>query len=121
MNEEATPPDQRGRTKAYALRIIKEFGLLPKTAVAKVPGRQVLRSVTSAEANYRETYGARSKAEFISKPGDCLRELEKPACWLELRVESGCVVANRLSTLREETDGLIAIFPRMVKRSQLSN
>ena len=78
-------------------------------------------SVASAEANYRETYGARSKAEFISKPGDCLRELEKPACWLELRVESGCVVANRLSTLREETDGLIAIFPRMVKRSPLSN
>ena len=39
--------------------------------VAQVLGKQVLRSGTSVGANYREANRARSKAEFISKMGDC--------------------------------------------------
>jgi len=42
-----------------------------------VPGKQVLRYGTSVGANYREAYRARSKAEFIAKCGDSLRELEE--------------------------------------------
>ncbi len=47
MNE-----DLRLRTKQFALRIIRMFVALPKTDVARVLGRQVLRSGTSVGANY---------------------------------------------------------------------
>jgi hypothetical protein len=48
-----------------------------KTTEAQVLGKQLLRSGTSIGANYREAFRARSKAEFIAKCGDSLREIEE--------------------------------------------
>jgi len=56
-----------------------------------------LRSGTSVGANYREAFRSRSKAEFISKIGDCLKELDESAYWLELLVDSGTVTPARLA------------------------
>ena len=58
------------------------FTALPKADVARVLGRQVLRSGTPVGANYREAYRSRSRAEFVSKLGDCLKELEETSYWL---------------------------------------
>jgi four helix bundle protein len=77
--------DLHERTKAFALRVIRMFTRLPKTAEAQILGKQVLRSGTSVGANYREAYRGRSKAEFTSKCGDCLKEIEETgigwSCW----------------------------------------
>lgn len=108
----------RDRTKAFALRIIKTFVALPATDVARVLGRQVLRSGTSVGANYREAYRARSGSEFIAKIGDCLKELEETDYWLELLVESGVVPARRIAALRQETDELLAIFTTISKKTK---
>src|SRR5213593_4382711 len=70
--------DLRDRTKAFALQIIRMFAAIPKTTEAQVLGKQLLRSGTSVGANYREAYRGRSKAQFIAKCGDSLRELEGP-------------------------------------------
>lgn len=69
--------DLRERTKAFALRVVRMFSALPKTTEAQVLGKQLLRSGTSIGANYREAFRARSKAEFIAKCGDSLREIEE--------------------------------------------
>jgi four helix bundle protein len=69
--------DLRDRTKAFALRVVRMFSALPKTTEAQVLGKQLLRSGTSIGANYREAFRARSKAEFIAKCGDSLREIEE--------------------------------------------
>ena len=110
--------DLRVRTKEFALRIIRMFGALPKTTEAQILGKQVLRSGTSVGANYREAYRSRSKAEFIAKAGDCLREIEETAYWLELLVEGGIVPVEKLAPLRKETDELIAIFVTIVKKAK---
>jgi len=110
--------DLRERTKAFALRIIRMFSRLPKTAEAQVLGKQVLRSGTSIGANYREAFRGRTRAEFIAKCGDCLREIEETAYWLELMVESEIVSADRLLPLRNEIDELTAIFVTILKRSK---
>ena len=70
----------------------------------------MLRSGTSVGANYCEAYRGRSKAEFIAKCGDSLRELEETAYWLELLVDGKIVPPEKLSALRQECDELIAIF-----------
>ena len=81
----ANEGDLAVRTKSFALRIIRLFSALPKTTEAQVIGKQVLRSGTSVGANYREAYRGRSKAEFVSKCGDCLREIEEDErYWLDL-------------------------------------
>jgi len=110
--------DLRKRTTTFALRVVRLFGALPKSAQAQVLGKQVLRSGTSVGANYREAYRSRSKAEFIAKAGDCLKEIEETAYWLELLVEGSVVPAGKLAALRQETDELIAIFVTIVRRAK---
>ena len=112
--------DLRQRTKAFALQIIRLFSELPKTTEAQVLGKQVLRSGTSVGANYREAYRARSRAEFIAKCGDSLRELEETTYWLELLTESGIMPETRLADLIEEADQLTAILVTCVKRAKNS-
>jgi four helix bundle protein len=60
----------------------------------------------------------RSKAEFVAKCGDCLREIEETAYWLELLVESKIVPAAKLASVRAECDQLTAIFVSIIKRSK---
>ena len=110
--------DLRDRTKRFALQVIRMFSTLPKTVGAQVIGKQVLRSGTSVGANYREAYRSRSRAEFIAKAGDCLKELEETAYWLELLVESGIVNETCLADLWNECDELTAIFVTIITRSK---
>jgi four helix bundle protein len=110
--------DLRERTKAFALRIVRMFSALPKTTEAQVLGKQLLRSGTSIGANYREAFRARSKAEFVAKCGDSLREIEESAYWLELLVEAEIVSVEKLAPLRQECEELTAIFVTIVKRSR---
>jgi four helix bundle protein len=112
--------DLRDRTKRFGLRIIRMFSQLPKKTEAQVLGKQLLRSGTSIGANYREAFRARSRAEFVAKCGDSLRELEETAYWLELLVDSCLVSAPKLAALRKETDELTAIFVTIVTRSKES-
>ena len=112
--------DLRARTKDFALGIIRMFSALPKTTEAQLLGKQLLRSGTAIGANYREAYRGRSKAEFIAKCGDSLREIEETAYWLELLVEAGIVSAKKLQPLRQECDELTAIFVTILKRSRQS-
>jgi four helix bundle protein len=113
------PEDLKPRTKAFALRIIRMYSKLPKNdTVAQVLGKQVLRSGTSVGANYREASRGRSKAEFTSKIGDCLKEIEETEYWLELLVDSGCVQGAQMTGLLDETRQLNAILTTIAKRSK---
>jgi len=113
------PQDLKMRTKQFALRIIRMYSALPKNdTVAQVQGKQVLRSGTSVGANYREASQGRSKAEFTSKAGDCLKEIAETEYWLELLVDSGCVAAAKMADLLDETRQLIAIFTTIGKKGK---
>jgi four helix bundle protein len=105
----ANENDLRQRTKEFGLQVVRMFSGLPKTTEAQVLGKQVLRSGTSVGANYREAHRARSRAEFIAKCGDSLREL---------LVDANCVTPEKLSSLQQECDELIAIFVTILKRSK---
>ncbi len=102
----------------FALRVVRMFSQLPKSTQAQVLGKQLLRSGTSIGANYREAFRGRSKAEFVAKCGDRLREVEESAYWLELLVAAGIVPAAKLEELRKEADELTAIFVTILKRSK---
>jgi four helix bundle protein len=117
MNE--APFDLRERTKLFGLRVVRMFVALPKTDEARVLGKQVLRSGTSVGANYREAHRARSTAEFIAKIGDCLKELDESAYWLELLAESGIVPLEKLAALQDETNQLLAILTTISKKAKL--
>jgi four helix bundle protein len=118
MNREEgkKPEDLKTRTKTFALRVVRLYVALPKSAEAQVLGRQVLKSGTSVGAHYRESLRARSDAEVISKIEGGLQELEETQYWLELLSEAGIVPTDRLTPLLQEADELTAILVTCVKR-----
>jgi four helix bundle protein len=115
-NQKEERVDLRVRTKQFALRVIRLFAALPKRVEAEVIGRQVLKSGTSVGANFREAHRARSDAEFISKLGDCLGELEETVYWFELLVESEIIPSVQLAPLQDECNQLIAILTTISKK-----
>ena len=116
MNEERQ--DLRDRTRDFALRVIRMYASLPTKTEAQVMGKQVLRSGTSVGAHYREATRARSTAEFVSKIGGGLQELEETIYWFELLIESGVVGEGRLKPLCDEANELVAIFVTCIKNAK---
>ena len=104
-----------GRTKQFAVRIIRMFGQLPKRVDAETLGRQVLRSGTSVAANYREATRARSKSEMISKLSIVEQELCETMLWLELLVESEIVAQAKMADLHCEAEEFLKITVASIK------
>lgn len=97
------------------------YAALPKSKLAQVLGKQALRSGTSVGANYREAFRSRSKAEFVAKMGECLRELDETEYWLELLVDESIISRKRMSALIDETRQVMAIFVTIIKNARNNN
>ena len=110
--------DLKARTKAYALRIVRLYGALPKRTDAQVLGKQLLRSGTSVGAQYREACRAKSDADFVNKLEGAPQELEESSYWLELIAEAGLFAQARIGPLIEETNELTAMFVTMVRNTK---
>jgi four helix bundle protein len=108
--------DLKERTKDFALRIIRLYTSLPNKVEAQVIGKQILRSGTSVGAQYREAQHAKSDADFISKIEGSTQELEETLYWLELLEGAEIIGAPQLSSLKEETTELLAIFVSIAKK-----
>ena len=113
-----TPEPLNERTKQFALEVIRCFVRLPHAEVARVLGRQLLRSRTSVGAHYREGHRAKSNADFISKMEGALQELEESCYWIELLAEGGGASKEESIALLTEANELIAIFVSVVKNAK---
>ena len=99
----------KGRTKQFALRVIRLVEALPRGKTADVLGRQLLRSGTSVGANYRAACRAKSTADFIAKMGIVEEETDESVYWMELLVEAGITKAELLESLMKEGNEILAI------------
>ncbi len=106
----------KDRTRRFALSVIELYSSLPRSEVARIMGRQLLRSGTSVGAHYREGTRARSDAEFISKMEGALQELEETMYWLELLEGSGICSLDEVKAVVREADELTGILVTIVKR-----
>ena len=95
-------------------RIIKLAESLPKTLVGQRVADQLLRSATSAGANYEEARGAESKEDFVHKLQVTLKELRESNYWLRLLVKSGKISAERMNDLLDESNQLRAMLSKSV-------
>ena len=109
----------RDRTKAFAASIIRYYVNLPKgREEVRVCGKQLLRSGTSVAAHTREASRARSEAEFISKLGGSLQEMDETQLWLELLREECGIEAQFSKSIENEANELIAIMTTMIRKTK---
>ena len=83
---------------------------LPKNYLGETLGRQLLKSGTSIEANYREANRAESKADFIHKLAIVEKEASETLYWLELMLEGEIGANQEAIRLMQEAKQLLAIF-----------
>jgi four helix bundle protein len=98
--------DLTGRTKAFALAIIRLVEGLPRSRAVDIIGRQLLRAETSVAANYRAACRARSRREFVAKMGIVEEEADESEFWLEILSDSDCqIIPESPSCRRKEPTG----------------
>ena len=110
------------RTNQLALRIFKLVGALPQTLQGRAVAAQLIRSGTSAAANYRAACRARSKPEFVAKVD--VVEADESAFWLELIIETELLRAAKVKPLLTEASEIVAIMASSKKtapKSQIAN
>ncbi len=102
--------DLKTRTKRFALDVIRYTRTLPHGDEFVIIRRQLIRSATSAAANYRAAQRAKSKADFVSKLGTAEEEADESLFWLECLAELVTVEDAELKRLLAEASELVAIL-----------
>src|ERR1051326_6081622 len=82
------PNDLEKRLISFSASIVRFSAKLPKTLQGRHIGGQILRSGTSAAANYGEARGAESRADFIHKLKIVFKELNETTIWLEILAQA---------------------------------
>jgi len=98
----------------FSVRIIQLVEAFPKTTTGKHAGNQLLRSGTAPGANYEEARGAESQADFVHKLSIVLKELKESRYWLKVTHRVPLVKPQRLGTLLDECEELIAIIGKSI-------
>ncbi|MEH2176070.1 four helix bundle protein [Nostoc sp.] len=111
MNEQ----EFKARTKQLALPVIRLVEQLPQTRISDVISKQLLRSATSVGANYRAACRAKSKADLIAKLSIVEEEADETLYWLELVIDSGLMTAEKLKSLMQEANEILAMTVASIK------
>jgi four helix bundle protein len=101
-----TPEQLKARTKGFAPEIITLVSRLPRTLVAEIIARQIVR----LRANYRVACRGRSRAEFAAKVAIVLEKADESLYWLEILHDSSVFAEKSIHGLMREAGELIAIF-----------
>ena len=102
------------RLFAYAVRIISVARALPKSDIGVHICKQILRSGTSAGANYQEAVGSESQKDFVHKMQIVLKELRETYYWLRLIKAVRLLSAKRLVKILQESNELIAMTVKSI-------
>ena len=91
------------RLMGFSIAVILFLRKLPNTEEYKIIKYQLIKAATSAGANYEESQGASSKADFTNKVRISLKEIREANYWV--KVINGIISENEL---KEECKKLIA-------------
>ena len=100
------------RLRHFMLRCIRVFWKLPNAYEAQHFGKQLVRSSSSAAANYRAVRRSRSQNEFFAKLSLTVEELDESLFWLEMLVSTEVVSLEKLESLIDEGYQLLKILSK---------
>ena len=111
--------DIAARLVDVGVRIVRLSRRIARDSVSRHIAMQLLRSGTSAGANYEEARGAESRADFIHKLRIATKELRESIYWLRL-VHRAELVADDLRPLASELEQVCAILAASARTARES-
>jgi four helix bundle protein len=101
------------RTKQFAVDVVLFCNYLKKCKSSSVIEFQLVKSATSAGANYRAACRARSKPEFFSKVCIVVEEIDEAEYWLEVIEDANLTNdSEELNRLKTEANEINRIMSR---------
>ena len=110
--------EMKKRTKDFAINVAKLMQKLPDTLVHRIYKGQIIRSSSSAGANYRASRRAKSKPDFINKLKIVEEELDESLFFLELILEFNPSVKDEINDLYNEGETLLKIIVSSIVSSR---
>ena len=107
-----------GRTKRFAVAIVRLVRTFPRTVDGIEVGRQLPRAGTSVGANYREANRGQSKDDFIHKVGISEKEASETAYWLEICHDAPLGLPEAVKPLLNESCELLAILTTIGRKAK---
>ena len=103
----------------FAVKVIEFLKTLPYSPENKIIRTQLSKSACSSGANYEESQGGSSKADFSNKVRISLREMRESIYWLRIieRTVSGINEVELAYLIRESAE-LKSILGSIVQRSR---
>ena len=113
------PNDLVPRVRQFALASIRFVDSLPKTSTAQTLGRQYVKSSTSVNSNYKAAKRGRSTAEFISKLGVVVEEIDESVEWLEILRDAGIALDPALLSEAQQLQKIFGKSLGTARRNQI--
>ena len=89
---------------------------MARSAMSRSPDRRLGRGMRDcAYADCSAPDSRENFPEFISKIGDCLKEIAETEYWLELLVETELLPQEQIETIYKETDEILAMTVASLK------
>ena len=98
----------------FAVRTIKLLEKMDKNFVGRQIAGQLIRSASSAGANYEEACGAESRSDFVHKLQIVLKELRESAYWFRLIKKLELIPAQEVSGVSDECKELSNIIGKSI-------
>ena len=106
--------DLAGRLMDFAVSVVKSGKNLSDNYPGMHISNQLMRSATSAGANYEEACGAESRPDFIHKMQIVLKELKEARYWIRLAFKLELLHPDTFSSLSKEADELANMVAKSV-------
>jgi four helix bundle protein len=113
-----TTQELKERTFEFRIRAVRAVESLPRSDIAREIGPQLLRAGTSVGANYCAAARAKSRADFVAKPGIVEEECDEAAYWMEVIIALKLLRPCRLAKLHAEAGELLAIIVASIKTAR---
>lgn len=110
--------DIERRLKLFMTRCIKACRSLSQEYDAQYFRQQLIRSSSSAAANFRATRRGRSSKEYYAKLSITIEELDESIFWLESLVLTEIIAEYRLKDLIDEGYQLLKILAKSRKTTK---
>src|SRR4030042_585894 len=108
------PGDLSERLEGFAAEVIKGITKIQRNFAGRHIAGQLIRSATSAGANYEEACGAESRQDFIHKLQIVLKELRESLFWMRVSLKAELVTAEAINPLLREGNELANIIGKSV-------
>jgi len=103
----------RGRTKRFALDVLKILKVKSESDAFRMMARQLMRCATSVAANFRAACRHKSQKDYVHKLNIVIEECDESVFWLEMLSESGELSEKLTNLLIREADELTAVFSKV--------